>query len=370
MESQGISSVDCHYLPDEEALPVGSPDNLGFQGEDLLDTAEAADPSPLPEAVVLTDDLRNKIIRQVEYYFSDGNLPTDKFLMSHVKKDKEGFDDDTAIIGCTIMVPIAVIASFRKMKKLVRDNSLIVAALKESTQLVVSSDGKKVKRIHPLPVTEVKDAEQCTVLVENLPKSYTTENIQRIFGGAGNIKNIYIRDPHAMEGPKKVSMAEKLISGKIYALVEYETVEAAEKAVATLNDENNWRSGMRVKLLKRMGKFGLSKKNVKAAVSEKNNNVPASEAAGDENPKTGHLEETHEPEYAGGHSPTEKTGRRGRNRGRFRGHKHHSTNGLGHGTLHSGAGIKCSNPPRVPRMPDGTRGFTMGRGRPPVSTQN
>lgn len=28
---------------------------------------------------------------QVEYYFSDKNLQTDKFLMNYVTKDKEGF---------------------------------------------------------------------------------------------------------------------------------------------------------------------------------------------------------------------------------------------------------------------------------------
>lgn len=31
------------------------------------------------------------MLLQVEYYFSDENLPDDKFLMKQVKKDKEGF---------------------------------------------------------------------------------------------------------------------------------------------------------------------------------------------------------------------------------------------------------------------------------------
>ncbi|KAJ6836594.1 putative la-related protein 6B [Iris pallida] len=34
-----------------------------------------------------------------------------------------------------------------------------------------------------------------------------------------------------------------------HAFVEYETVEDAEKAVVELNDERNWRSGLRVRLL-------------------------------------------------------------------------------------------------------------------------
>lgn len=83
-----------------------------------------------------------------------------------------------------VAVPIAVIASFRKMKKLVQDNSLIETALWTSSQLVslsstyiqtvifcrtlliygylckqvVSSDGKKVKRLHPLLDSNIEDA--------------------------------------------------------------------------------------------------------------------------------------------------------------------------------------------------------------------
>lgn len=43
---------------------------------------------------------------------------------------------------------------------------------------------------------------------------------------------------------------------------------------------------------------------------------------------------------------------------------------LGHGTLSSSYGAEGSKPPPGPKMPDGTRGFTMGRGRPPVSSPN
>ncbi|MEI4850439.1 hypothetical protein Q8G46_27650, partial [Klebsiella pneumoniae] len=103
---------------------------------------------------------------------------------------------------------------------------------------------------------EVKDPQLCTVLVENLPEDHSTENISKIFCKAGKIKNICIRDTNASREPKNCTIAEKLLSGKLHALVEYETVESAEKAVITLNDEQDWRYGMRVKLLKQMGKHG------------------------------------------------------------------------------------------------------------------
>lgn len=86
----------------------------------------------------------------MKYYLIDENLRTDKHLMNYLTKDKEGF------------VPFEVITTFRKMKKLTLDRSLIVAALSESSLLVLISDEKKVKRFHCLSFTEVKDLKACT----------------------------------------------------------------------------------------------------------------------------------------------------------------------------------------------------------------
>ncbi|CAA3014522.1 la-related 6A [Olea europaea subsp. europaea] len=262
------SDHDHDHDHEPDYSPVGSPE-----------LAESYFPQApdLPQAAVLSDDLRNKIIKQVEYYFSDENLPNDKFLMKYVTKNAEGF------------VPVGVIASFRKMKKLTRDVSLIVAALRESEHLVVSSNGKMVKRLHPLPLAEVKDP-------------------------------------------------------MLHALVEYDTVEAAEKAVVTLNNEQDWRFGLRVKLLKKTNKPGQKKKNWRESEPEKSNNTQVSDPVGNE-----------ENLYSS------------RNRGRGRRQKLYGTNGHGHGTHASGHGIEPLKPPPGPRMPDGTRGFTMGRGRPLAS---
>ncbi|EOY27718.1 Translation initiation factor eIF-2B subunit delta, putative isoform 2 [Theobroma cacao] len=300
---------------------------------------------------VLTEDLKNKIIKQVEYYFSDVNLPTDKYMMSLIKKNKDGF------------VPISVIASFRKMKKLTRNYPSIITALKESSLLVVSSDEKKVKRKNPLPFIEVRDPKLFTVLVENLPEDHSVENIRRIFGEVGRIKNISIYDPLAVEESKKKGRADILISSKIHALVEYETVEAAEKAVATLNDEQDWRNGMR-------SKYGQRRQAWRGSDPEKNSTGRASDQTGDEenNTSSEHHEDIPD-EEDGEHLSKDKNGHRFRNRGRARRQKHRGTNGLGHGSTSAHA-IEPSKPPPGPRMPDGTRGFTMGRGRPLDSKQS
>ncbi|KZV51047.1 la-related protein 6A [Dorcoceras hygrometricum] len=325
-----------------DSPPVGSPDVSGFR---------------LSPPAVLSDDLRCKIIKQVEYYFSDENLPNDKFLLKYVTRN-DGY------------VPIGVIASFRKMKKLTRDMSLIVAALKESSLVVVSSNGNKVKRLHPLPLADVKDPMVCTVLVENLPEDHSVENLYKVFGEVGKIENITIHGPNDVKEPKKCTVAEKLVSGKLHALVEYDTVEAAEKAVTLLNNKQDWRYGLRVKLLKKLSKAAQKKKNWKESDSEKCNIIQASE--NEENRDSNEQHESHDEETvdpssrdkSGVHLAKEKNGHKARNHAPGRRQKHHGPNGHGHGTQFSSHAIEPSKPPPGPKMPDGTRGFAMGRGRP------
>ena len=98
------------------------------------------DPSILPK----TSDA-SEILRQVEFYFSDANLPRDKFLWTLASDPKkQGW------------VPISSIASFKRMQRF-QPNEAVVAALRQSKELLeVSEDGTAVRRKIPLvrPTTE------------------------------------------------------------------------------------------------------------------------------------------------------------------------------------------------------------------------
>ncbi|TVU35069.1 hypothetical protein EJB05_16938 [Eragrostis curvula] len=342
---------------EEDVLPAAA---------DTVDAASSEVPEEGAGGVVLTDELRDQIVKQVEYYFSDENLPTDEFMLKFVKKNKHGF------------VPIGVIASFRKMKKLVQDHSIIEAALRTSSKLVVSPDGKRVRRLHPLPHTELKDAKKSTVVVENLPPDFSLESIREKFGAVGKIVNITICDPRSVKEsatPKKVDF---ILSSKIHALVEYEAVETAEKAVTTLNDERNWRTGMKVRLLakqnaKGSGKYNQSSKESQDSVSKRNNqNQPSKEEQNTTSEKSSSaysVEGTTDKENLNSVPTPEdelllqksnaKVARKSRYKGQ--GKSQVQQNAKGHG----GSGSESLNKPMPgPRMPDGTRGFTMGRGRP------
>lgn len=340
-----------------------------FEQEVSASEAEsAAAPTPSSKAV-LTEELRQKVVKQVEFYFSDSNLPTDKYLMKFVKKDPEGF------------VPIPVVASFRKVKSIVSNHSLVAVALRTSSQLVVSEDGKKVRRLHPLADTDIEEVQSRTVVAENLPNDYSIQNLEKLFGTVGSVKLVRVFQPQRYDSGQvsiKAHRNDMFVSSKLHALVEYETVEQAEKAVADLNDGGNWRSGLQVQLLlKRMGKYGhqpkgrqLDNPDVHGEEEDANN---TSDTGNDKQSKVTTQHSDRHDEFEGDtHHPNERNGGRkgrGRGRGKPRGRGQYHGNGRGHligaaSTSSSTSSEGVVKQPPGPRMPDGTRGFTMGRGRP------
>ena len=121
------------------------------------------------ESVVeISDEQRDKIIQQAEFYFSDENLKRDGFLLKHVKRNKEG------------LVNLKLLASFKKMKSLSRDYKVIREALKNSNKLVVNETGLKVRRVDPLPKDlidqiKVKHVVVSKISLENPSMNFITD---------------------------------------------------------------------------------------------------------------------------------------------------------------------------------------------------
>lgn len=108
-------------------------------------------------------DLSAQILKQVEFYFSNSNMPRDKFLLEHTGKN-EGWAE------------IAILASFAKMKKLTTDLAVVAAALRESKELLeVNEEGTKVKRKTPVPesVDNIKNA----IYAKGFPTDFEIEKI-------------------------------------------------------------------------------------------------------------------------------------------------------------------------------------------------
>ncbi|XP_044750739.1 la protein homolog [Coccinella septempunctata] len=94
----------------------------------------------------MADDLEQKIIKQVEYYFGDINLPRDKFLKAKTEED-DGW------------VTLEVLLSFKRLASLSEDPEVIANALKKSENglLEISEDNKKVRRNPEKTVPEMNE---------------------------------------------------------------------------------------------------------------------------------------------------------------------------------------------------------------------
>nr|XP_043609843.1 la-related protein 6B [Erigeron canadensis] len=350
----------------------------GGGGTGSIDQKEVVAQAPRIEPELkdgLTDEATQKIVNQVEYYFSDINLATTDHLMRFIHKDPEGY------------VPISVVVSFKKIKALVSGNAQLASILRNSTKLVVSEDGKKVKRQHPMTESDMEELQSRIIIAENLPEDHCHQNLMKIFSAVGSVKTIRTCQPQTSNGgPSSGSKAAKaegmLFSNKLHAFVEYESIELAEKAALELNKEASWRNGLKVRLMRRPSKHAQARgkksgqeeeaihKEDDTSTSEQHplndkhldDTIPQSDVQSHE-----HVVEDHSNEKEAGH-------KKGRNRSRGKGrgrpqYNHHNNRGnhvvapLSTNSVNTEHPVIGKQPPG-PRMPDGTRGFSMGRGKP------
>ncbi|MED6110734.1 hypothetical protein PIB30_045595 [Stylosanthes scabra] len=131
----------------------------------------------------LDEQTSKKVIRQVEFYFSDSNLPTDNFMRKTVSESEDG------------MVSLALLCSFNRMRKhlnlgevkvdeVSEDTVAAVAqALRTSSSLKISEDGKKVGRIKELPKPEevIEQVEGRTVAASPFEYNLKMEDVEAFF---------------------------------------------------------------------------------------------------------------------------------------------------------------------------------------------
>jgi len=72
----------------------------------------------ISQTTTTSPDLEQKIIRQIEYYFSDVNMIRDKFLKNEITKD-DGW------------IPLSVLITFKRLQSLTTNFKTIMNALKK-----------------------------------------------------------------------------------------------------------------------------------------------------------------------------------------------------------------------------------------------
>ncbi|CAI9772340.1 unnamed protein product [Fraxinus pennsylvanica] len=166
----------------------------------------------------LDEETAKKVIRQVEFYFSDSNLPRDKFLKNTISESDNG------------MVSLALICSFSRMRShlglgdakpedVSEDTVKVVAeTLGTSTFLKVSEDGKKVGRVTELakPEEVIEQLDVRTIAASPLEYDLKLEDVESFFNKYAKVNSVRL--------PRHVA-DKRLFCGT--ALIEFSTEEDA-----------------------------------------------------------------------------------------------------------------------------------------------
>lgn len=192
--------------------------------EDSDGAFQSASEDEAPGDVPLTPELIAGLVKQIEFYFSDSNLPTDKKLLKQIRKDPDGY------------VPVKLFANFRKVRALSKDVTTITAALRHTCNLQLSADGRRVRRVVPVPDYDVSDIQRRTVVVENLPcnPSPTIESVTDMFRFYGRVKLVRICSKESKgKLPSWLTSSCQNLAAQ-HAYVEFEADEGAILSAAAL----------------------------------------------------------------------------------------------------------------------------------------
>ena len=167
------------------------------------------------------------VVRQIEYYFSDENLPGDEFLFAKTMKRNS-----------TAYVNISILLTFRKLKVLTSNPRFVAEAIRRrSTTLEVKANGKSVRRKQRLPghlMDEKKRLQRC-LRVDHIPPNQSVEEIEKRFGAIAPLRMVRINTESKKDAARPTC----------HALLEFETRQGANKALSAIKSEG-WRGGIRV----------------------------------------------------------------------------------------------------------------------------
>lgn len=165
---------------------------------------------------------------QVEFYFSDSNLPMDKFLLSKVGG------------SANHPVPLSLLHSFKRMRRF-QPFSAIVEALKSSETLELTDNETGVRRKTPLPES-VKDAHDPDVVKVFEDKAMSRSVYAKGFGEEQPSTQFDIEAFFAPYGPTNAIRLrrtfDKVFKGSVF--VEFES-EEKQKAFLDLDPKPKWK---------------------------------------------------------------------------------------------------------------------------------
>lgn len=239
LSSSADSDSDAGYgTPAEtvvmkEKLQVAA-SSASSDGESSSTSSAASPPPP-----VVDSDLQEKIVKQVEWYFSDENLLKDSFLMKHINRNKQGY------------VSLKLVASLRKVKTLSKEWRVVLESTRHSALLALNEDETKIRRISPAPQVDFSHIAK-TILITNYPEEDPNlADIEQSYGRYGEVVAVRIIYPgRAIPLDVKPSKSQHPSLGKeLCILVEFESEAMAKSALKKICDQQSWRDEVKVCML-------------------------------------------------------------------------------------------------------------------------
>ncbi|KAL7629488.1 hypothetical protein AAE478_001008 [Parahypoxylon ruwenzoriense] len=216
---KGNSEGNHKDAANENAISINNPPEgmlkVNRQG---CDTRQRSDASVLAES----DDPK-AIRKQVEFYFSDSNLPEDDFLWNKV----DGTNNKP--------VPLSLICNFSRMRRF-KPYSAVVKALKDSKFLVLegAEDEEMIRRKFPYKPIEDKrvQVDERSTYTKGFgeEQASTQFDIEAFFAQFGEFNSVRLR---------RVDNIDKTFKGSVF--VEWADKETAEKFIA-LDPKPTWNS--------------------------------------------------------------------------------------------------------------------------------
>ncbi|KAL1988904.1 hypothetical protein VTN96DRAFT_6893 [Rasamsonia emersonii] len=198
----------------KESRPKGRPDYRKNIKSDLTSQQESSDPVA--------------IRKQVEFYFSDSNLPMDRFLLSKVGGSKNR------------PVDLTLIHSFKRMRHF-QPFSAIVEALKSSETLELTDNDTKVRRKVPLPESVDENLDPNVIKVFE-DKAMSRSIYAKGFGPEEPSTQFDIEAFFAAYGPTNAvrlrRTPDKIFKGSVF--VEFDSEETQKKFLA-LDPKPKWK---------------------------------------------------------------------------------------------------------------------------------
>ncbi|KAF4521376.1 hypothetical protein B566_EDAN006965 [Ephemera danica] len=170
-------------------------------------------------------ELAARIVQQVEFYFSDVNILKDKFLLQHMKHNKEGF------------ISLKLLSGFKRIKHLVKNWRELAHALENGSEMLqLNNERTKIRRLAPLP-SQDESAPYRTIVAYDLPlqKPIMIKSVVNLFSPCGRIILVRILLPKnpipADIRPYAAGLPDIQRMNEACALVEFSDIESVKYAL-------------------------------------------------------------------------------------------------------------------------------------------